>query len=186
MAENMENNADISNVDEPCTENICQVRRTVRMLDLAAARVSYALHAGNESVNTLIHSFTNMTKQVESMQKRIESLPDDDTKANLLKSCHEAVSTVQETTIAFQFYDRLNQRMQHISSSLNELSELIESPERMPEPSEWLGLENKIRSHYTLDNDLNMFDAVLAGEDIEDILTKANGDIEENDKIELF
>lgn len=186
MAENMENKANISDMDESCGENMCQIRRTVRMLDLAAARVSYALHDGNESVDTLIKSFTNMTKQVMSMQKGIEDLPDSDAKNTLLGNCSQAMNTVQETTMAFQFYDRLSQRMQHISVSLDELSELIDSPQRMQETTAWLGLEEKIRSHYTLDNDLAMFEAVLAGENIEDILSKATEVVEDNGDIELF
>ena len=182
----MENDADISIINDDCTENMCQVRRAVRMLDLAAARISYALHAGNESVDTLVGSFTNMTGQVMAMQKGIEELPDGEAKDALLNNCQQAMNTVQETTIAFQFYDRLSQRMQHISGSLDELSELINSPQRMQNPSAWIDLENKIRSHYTLDIDLKMFDAVLSGENIDDILTKAIDVIEEGDGIELF
>ena len=32
----MENNTDISDTDDACVEDMCQVARTVRMLDLAA------------------------------------------------------------------------------------------------------------------------------------------------------
>lgn len=190
MAENLENSANNadrhSDLTEACKDDICQIRRTVRMLDLAAARVSYALHDGNDSVDTLISSFTNMTKQVMSMQKGIEDLPDNNAKTTLLGNCSEAMNTVQETTMAFQFYDRLSQRMQHISTSLDELSKLIDSPQRMQESTEWLGLEDKIRSHYTLDNDLAMFEAVLAGENIEDILSRATNVVEDDGDIELF
>ena len=189
MSENMENIATSSKRDAPCADgkdDMCQIRRTVRMLDLAAARVSYALHDGNDSVDTLIGSFTNMTQQVMAMQQSIDALPENDTKTALLSNCQQAMTTVQETTMAFQFYDRLSQRMQHISSSLDELSELIDSPQRMQEASAWLGLEEKIRSHYTLDNDLSMFDAVLAGENIDDILSRACDEVEEDDGIELF
>jgi len=190
MAENMGNSVNIadqhSNLTEGCADDICQIRRTVRMLDLAAARVSYALHDGNDSVDTLISSFTNMTEQVMTMQSGIESLPDSDEKTALLGNCQQAMKTVQETTMAFQFYDRLSQRMQHISISLDELSKLIDTPDLMKHSTSWLALEDKIRSHYTLDNDLNMFDAVLAGENIEDILSKATNVVEDDGDIELF
>jgi len=172
---------------EECDNDICQIRRTVRMLDLAAARVSYALHDGNDSVDTLVSSFTNMTRQVMAMQQDIEALPESDVKTTLLGNCQQAMNTVQETTMAFQFYDRLSQRMQHISISLDELSKLIDSPQQMREPTAWVGLEDKIRSHYTLDNDLEMFDAILAGESINDILSKATVDTtDDNGDIELF
>ena len=190
MAENMENSVNNSDqhsdLTEACTDDICQIRRTVRMLDLAAARVSYALHDGNDSVDTLISSFTNMTEQVMTMQTGIESLPDSDAKTALLGNCQQAMTTVQETTMAFQFYDRLSQRMQHISISLDELSKLIDTPDLMKHSTSWLALEDKIRSHYTLDNDLSMFEAVLAGENIEDILSKATDVVEDDGDIELF
>ena len=88
--------------------------------------------------------------------------------------------------MAFQFYDRLSQRMQHISISLDELSKLIDTPDLMKHSTSWLALEDKIRSHYTLDNDLSMFEAVLAGENIEDILSKATDVVEDDGDIELF
>jgi len=168
-----------------CKDDVCQIRRTVRMLDLAAARVSYALQDGNDSVDTLINSFTLMTEHVMATQKGIENLPDSEQKSQLLASCTQATNTVQETTMAFQFYDRLNQRMQHISIMLDELSGLIDSPERMSKPDSWVALEEKIRSHYTLDNDLEMFDAVLAGGNIEEILSKVTK-VKEEASVELF
>jgi len=121
-------------------------------------------------------------------QKGIEGIADSEQKNQLLVSCTQAMSTVQETTMAFQFYDRLNQRMQHISIMLDELSRLIDSPERMSQPTSWVELEEKIRSHYTLDNDLDMFDAVLAGGDIEEILSNATqtNSKEKEASIELF
>jgi len=172
-------------ITSPCKDDICQIRRTVRMLDLAAARVSYALHDGNDSVDTLIKSFTQMTERVMAIKQGINALPEGPQKNELMTNCTEAMNTVQETTIAFQFYDRLSQRMQHISVSLDELSELIDSPELMQAPSSWQALEDKIRSHYTLDNDLEMFEAVLAGENIEHILSRATATDEDSD-IELF
>jgi len=175
-----------ADLSKNCQDDICQIRRTVRMLDLAAARVSYALHDGNDSVDTLIGSFTNMTSQVMAIQQDIEALPESNVKSSLMGNCQQAMNTVQETTIAFQFYDRLSQRMQHISSSLDELSELINSPEQMSQSAEWMKLEEKIRSHYTLDNDLEMFEAVLAGENIDDILSKATDTIDDGGDIELF
>lgn len=180
-------NSDENQPDEiqHCKDDVCQIRRTVRMLDLAAARVSYALQDGNDSVDTLINSFTHMTEHVVAIQTGIEELPISTEKDHLLANCQQAMNTVQETTMAFQFYDRLNQRMQHISISLDELSSLIDEPERMSKPGSWKELEVKIRSHYTLDNDLEMFDAVLAGGDIKEILSKATK-TEEKVEIELF
>ncbi len=186
MPESMENSQE-NQPDEiqHCKDDVCQIRRTVRMLDLAAARVSYALQDGNDSVETLINSFTHMTEHVMAIQKGIEELPNTPEKDQLLTNCQQAMNTVQETTMAFQFYDRLNQRMQHISISLDELSSLIDEPERMSKPESWKELEVKIRSHYTLDNDLEMFDAVLAGGNIEDILSKAT-EAKEEVAVELF
>ncbi len=186
MPESKENSQENqTNEISHCKDDVCQIRRTVRMLDLAAARVSYALQDGNDSVDTLINSFTLMTEHVMATQQGIEDLPDSEQKNQLLTSCTQAMNTVQETTMAFQFYDRLNQRMQHISIMLDELSGLIDSPERMSKPTSWLELEKRIRSHYTLDNDLEMFDAVLAGSNIEDILSKATK-MKEEVAIELF
>lgn len=53
-----------------------QVSETVRMLNLAVAQISMAMHEGEDSVESLTRCFTNMVGHVEDIAKTATSLAD--------------------------------------------------------------------------------------------------------------
>jgi hypothetical protein len=93
--------------------------------------------------------------------------------------------------MAFQFYDRLQQSLSHVVSSLKGLSGLVETPERLYNPNEWLEFREQIRSCFIMESEKIMFDAIVEGKSIEEAIQLANkADITSNDsdedEIELF
>ena len=102
----------------------------------------------------------------------------------------EASRLIQDTIIAFQFYDRLSQRLHQIVSSLGMMSQLFADKQRLHNPYEWAELQDSIKARYTIDADRIMFDALLAGATIEeavDIAGEYEGEAEtEENEIELF
>ena len=106
-----------------------------------------------------------------------------------MQHCAATSETVQASVVAFQFYDRLQQCLQHVTLSLLELSELIEAPERLYNPNEWKKLQDQIKSRYTMESEKLMFDAILQGKSIVEAieLSAANAQTEsDDDEIELF
>jgi len=162
-----------------------QVRETVLMLNLAMARLTHAMRDGDDSVNTLGHSFTKMAGHVSFMQDTVSGMEEGDTRSNLLEHCISIRGQVDTAIMAFQFYDRLTQRMQHVSHSLDDLAELVNSPHRLYNPIEWKALQETIRSNYTLDSDKQMFESLLQGKTIDEIMEEAKESSHEDD-IELF
>lgn len=173
-----------SNADKPDLD-WSQVRETVLMLNLAMARMTHAMRDGDESVDSLSRSFTEMVGHVKFMQDSIAEMTEDDTRNNLLEHSTAIRGQVDSAIMAFQFYDRLSQRMQHVSNSLQALSKLVESPQRLYNPIEWKALQELIRANYTLDSDKQMFEDLLLGKSIEDIIQTATASSDDND-IELF
>jgi hypothetical protein len=72
--------------------------------------------------------------------------------------------------VALQFYDKLSQRLTHISHALASMAELINNPERLTSPYEWHGLQEMIKSKYTNEPDRAMFDAILNGSSVEEAI----------------
>ena len=105
-------------------------------------------------------------------------------------SSEEASRLIQDTIIAFQFYDRLSQRLHQIVSSLGMMSQLFADKQRLHNPYEWAELQDSIKARYTIDADRIMFDALLAGATIEeavDIAGEYEGEAEtEENEVELF
>lgn len=182
----MENSAHLtaSNADRPDLD-WSQVRETVLMLNLAMARMTHAMRDGDESVDHLSHSFTEMVGHVKFMQDTIADMGEGDTRNNLLEHSTAIRGQVDSAIMAFQFYDRLSQRMQHVSNSLEALSKLVESPQRLYNPIEWKAMQELIRANYTLDSDKQMFEDLLQGKSIDEIMLAATASSSDND-IELF
>jgi len=162
-----------------------QVKETVLMLDLAVAQISRAMNAGDDSINTLTNSFTSMTGTIDTIAAAGEQLPDGDLKESILRNCESALNQTQSAIIAFQFYDMLSQRLDHVGISLSSLGELVGDPTRLFNPMEWRTLQEKIRIKYPNEEDKQMFDAILAGASIEEALNMSDNNGQDDD-IELF
>lgn len=164
-----------------------QVRETVLMLNLAVAQINGAMRDGDDSVSALADSFTSMMGNAEMIHAAADNLPDNPERTAIISNCEAVANQMQSTIVAFQFYDKLNQRLSHLTNSLAALAKLIDTPEELYSPYAWRGLQEKIKSKYTVDADKAMFDAILAGASVEEALQQcAQQPGEAEDDIELF
>ncbi len=172
-----------------------QVRETVRMLHLAVAQIEMAIREGDESVDTLTHSFTSMIGNVNVISEAAADLDsemaeDTSIRETIERNCKQISDQMHLAIIAFQFYDKLSQRLDHVDDSLASLAELVEDQQRLFNPSAWKELQEKIRSHYTMPEEEEMFNAVLNGADIKQAVqhcdTQRRDKTTEDDDIELF
>ncbi|HHH48800.1 MAG TPA: hypothetical protein ENK51_07935 [Gammaproteobacteria bacterium] len=164
-----------------------QVRETVMMLNVAVAQISNAMQDGDESVKTLTESFTAMMDNIAAIQSTLETLPAESRQRDDISRRCDAISGQMQTVIvAFQFYDKLNQRLGHLTDSLASLGGLVASPEQLYNPQAWKALQADIKSRYTLEADKAMFDAILNGASIEEALHLGRKRDESEEDIELF
>ncbi len=169
-----------------------QIRETVRMLNLAIAHINWSLKEGDESVETLGNSFTSMAGAITAIEDIANSLPDEmahEIKIAMADKCHNLSAKIQSAIIAFQFYDRITQQLTHVCNSLSSLGDVISDQNKLYHPYEWHALQEQIRSRYTMENERDMFDALMKGGSIEDVLRmtmKSGMQSTNNDEIELF
>lgn len=171
--------------------NWSQVRETVLMLELAALQIESAMKDSNTSVDVLTDSFTSMAGYIRTISDSAQSLPDTPETAlnrqSLLGISSQVGGMVHQAIIAFQFYDRLIQRLAHVGHSLGALSNLVSDQHRIFNPAEWVGLQEKIRSRYTTREELAMFDAVMHGTPVQEALNAYRVEMKEKgDDVELF
>ena len=143
-----------------------QVRETILMLGLAVSQIEVAMKDSGESVDQLANSFTTMFGHVQMIANLAKSLPDGEAREEIQNNCSFVGTKMQETIIAFQFYDRLVQRLSHVSHSIDDLAVLIADSSRLYNPSEWFGMQQKIRSKYTMEEEKLMFDALMEGKTV--------------------
>jgi hypothetical protein len=166
-----------------------QVRETVKLLTVSVTQVENSMKVGDNSVNTLTASFTSMAEHLQGIDATLNELCDSNTKQLALQHCAAISETIHASIIAFQFYDRLQQCLGHVTLSLKGLSELVESPERLYNPNEWKLFQDAIRNRYTMESEKIMFDAILGGKTVEEALALVDaGSLEavDDDDIELF
>ena len=168
-----------------------QVRETVLMVELAAGQIEAAMKDSNSSVEVLTDVFTTMAGYMRMINDTIAALPDTeglkDTKANLLGTTENVSGMVHQAIIAFQFYDKLVQRLSHVNHSLASLSNLVSDHSRLYKPYEWAALQEKIRSKYSMREEVEMFEAVLSGMSVQEALEKFMTKMKDHpDDIELF
>lgn len=166
-------------------ENWSQVRETILMINVAVARIEHAMIEGNDSFTSLSHTFVDMANSAEQINNEVQLIDDSFDSEKINKGCKEITGKVESSIIAFQFYDRLSQRMSLVSKTLSSLTEILKDPNKKDTQDEWQALQNTIRSKYTLDVDQEMFNAVLNGTSIAEALKIAVDKTQEED-IEFF
>ncbi len=165
-----------------------QVHETLRMLNLAVAQIASALTEGDESVAALGDAFTSMAGNAEVVMLAANELPGSASKETITEKCQEISDQMHKTIVAFQFYDKLTQRLNHVSNSLRALGNLVADREQLYNPFAWRGMQEKIKSKYTIEAERVMFEELLKGASIEQALERCKAiqaKAKKND-IELF
>jgi len=138
-----------------------QVRETIMMLNLAVAQIEVALKESSGSVEVLTNAFTGMYENLMSLVNAAQDLPDSPVKQTIERSGGAVSDQMQHAIVAFQFYDRLSQRLSHACRSLDELTGIVNDPARLYNPFAWHALQQQIRSKYTMEDEKLMFDKLI-------------------------
>jgi hypothetical protein len=164
-----------------------QVRETVLMLNLAVAQISSAMQDGDESVNTLTESFTSLAADMDRIRTAGEELPPGSARTAIMQNSEAASQQIHAAIVAFQFYDKLSQRLAHLTNSLGALGSLVATPEQLYDPAAWRGLQERIKSQYTVEADKAMFEAILQGKSVAEAITLSQAKpANAEDAVELF
>ncbi len=157
--------------------NWSQVRETILMMGVAIGQIQHSMSGGHDSVSTLAESFSSMFLRLNAIRDSAQSLPAEilETPAgqSILDNSIEAARSTDNAIVAFQFYDRMTQRLQHVCDSVDALAALVADPSRLYNPAEWVALQTLIRSKYTMEEERMMFDAILKGMSVKDAIAIA-------------
>ncbi|MEQ1530655.1 MAG: hypothetical protein ABL925_15170 [Methylococcales bacterium] len=164
-----------------------QVRETVKLLSLSAIQVDQLTKEGDLSVNTLTESFTVIVEHMQEINDHLLALDSCALRDDAIVCCNETSDKIQASIVAFQFYDRMVQCLQHVTANLTGLCRVLETPERIYNPNEWRKFQDEIRSRYTMESEKIMFDAIVQGKSVDEALAaKTNHQPDAADNIELF
>ena len=148
-----------------------QIRETVRILQAAAIHIELAMSGGDDSITTLVESFSTVSNHAEQIERTFVALRehqtcdaiDPDEVANTRQILQDMRTRSSIAIEAFQFYDRLWQKLNYLISGLEETSNLIADPNRLYSPKAWSTLRGELRESMNMEEDRVLFDAIMAG-----------------------
>lgn len=167
-----------------------QMDTTLTLLALAVAQIESGLLDGEQSIRQLLQGFERMAVTTNQLQDVLSATADQP--ATELTTALQG--EIQQAILAFQFYDRLTQRLDHVGKGLLQMRNLLSDAGKRTKSEQWLALQESIRSDYTMDDERLMFEHILAGASIEEALSiyrhhfsrNDGDDFGTNDDIELF
>jgi len=178
-----------------------QIRETLVMLCLATAQIECSLNDSAKSMDLLTTSFTGMAEDTSSILKIAKELAvmdhHLDEKDKLQGIAEKMNLEVHQSVMSFQFYDRLTQKLSHVTNCLANLADLIADPQCLYNPNEWKLIQDDIRKSYTMDCERLMFEHIMRGSTLQEALQLYNHNFDDKeggatinnddeDDIELF
>ncbi|WP_178861296.1 hypothetical protein [Thiomicrorhabdus cannonii] len=146
-----------------------EVQQTILVLNLSVAQIDLSITEGDHSVNTLIDSFTFMSQHIEEIQNSsaniLQAVGDNAAvqEHNALLTSHtaELAAKMQQAIIAFQFYDKLSQRLNHVSHGLSGLAEIVSHEMRVKNREEWEAFKQSVRKGTTMREEEELFELIF-------------------------
>ncbi|MBT8127169.1 MAG: hypothetical protein HKP12_01710 [Gammaproteobacteria bacterium] len=172
------------------------MRELSSFLGLMIDQINLLLQESNGSVGDLIESITMMAASISKIEQQ---LPELNAATNNLRQyaadeeatdradvlvvsdtiktlCAQAETDMQKAVTAFQFYDRLSQRILHIQENLQAVSEVTRAQDKQHQAL-WQRLHDKMRSVYTLEQEQSLYYALLqrlSAEGLNSVATSSN------------
>lgn len=146
-----------------------EVQQTILVLNLSVAQIDLSITEGDNSVNTLIDSFTYMSKHISQIQEAGNLIAEmsgdaegvEENRNLLLSETGELSLKMQQAIIAFQFYDKLSQRLDHVSHGLSGLAEIVAHEMRVKDAAEWDAFKNSVRKGTTMREEEELFELIF-------------------------
>lgn len=167
-----------------------QVKSTINLLTLAVSQIECTMTDGEKSVSELTRSFTFIAEKLKNLINEQQG----ETNSDVAKQAEEIHESIISSIIAFQFYDRLSQRLDHVKRDLSWLSQLVSDPNVANNPEAWEKLQEDIKSNYSMEEERLMFEHIMKGASVEEALEIYQHHFDENeakndsddDEVELF
>jgi hypothetical protein len=136
------------------------------MLGLCEAQMESALHESDVAVDALIKAFSNIVESTRAVSSLTEKLPPE-LKQTLAKDIDAQMAVIAKqmgaAVMAFQFYDKLSQRLGHVRYSLSTLALFVCDRTQSTQPEQWKRLLNTLRRLYRTEEERQIFQMIMDG-----------------------
>ena len=149
-----------------------KINRMITMLTLSIAQIKISISEGDESVDQLTKSFIVLVDDIKivlgDVKSDLNGSDTDEVKDKIDVLSNDITSRVSDGVVAFQFYDRLTQRLDHIAKSLGDISTILKDKDKANTDETWTELQQNVREGYSMEEERKVFDAIMEGKTIEE------------------
>jgi len=140
-------------------------QQIARMLELCEAQMESALSESDMAVESLIKAFTAVTESTRSLARRESVSPEsnDAQNASLDEQLSQIRKQMAHAVVAFQFYDKLTQRLGHVRYSLSTLAMFVCDSNQTRQPEQWERLFGTLRRLYRTEEERDIFQLMVNG-----------------------
>lgn len=178
--------------------NWSHIQETITMLYLSVCQIESSMKDSGNSVDQLTQSFTELALHSREVDEHVQNLSDVSEiqafKNEVSNTAREMQEKINQAITAFQFYDRISQRLDHVSKSLESMTDLMSSPMDLNDPHAWQLIQDRVKNSYTMESERLMFEHILRGASVKEALEiyqhhfeeEKQAQSEDDDEVELF
>lgn len=139
-------------------------QQTARMLALCEAQMQAATQDADIAIDTLVHTFADLMGAIQKLGKLSESGSREGSQAPALQEFNEHCTALSKqaaaAVVAFQFYDKLSQRLGHVRYSLSTMALFICDRSNSQRPEHWDKLLTTLGRLYRTAEERAIFDSI--------------------------
>ncbi len=177
--------------------DLLHVKETISMLYLAVCQIEASIKDSNNSVDSLTASFTDLAKHSQEVDEHVQAMDNlsdlNDIKRQVGETSAEMQGKINQAITAFQFYDRISQRLDHVARNLEKVSDVIGNPDDINNPNIWDNIQNEVKNSYSMESERIMFEHIMRGASVKEALeiyhhhfNQEEAGEDDGDEIELF
>jgi hypothetical protein len=140
-------------------------QQTAHMLELCEAQMESALSEADVAVDSLTRAFATFAESAQALR----SLAQGQARGAELQRQVEAITAqMSSAVVAFQFYDKLSQRLGHVRHSLSSLALFVCDRKQAREREQWRRLFATLRRLYRTEEERQIFMMMVEGRSVEE------------------
>jgi hypothetical protein len=138
-------------------------QQIARMLALCEAQMESALSESDVAVEALIKSFSGLIEAGQALGSLSEQTPADAGATDLAQQLDALRKQTAAAIVAFQFYDKLTQRLGHVRYSLSALAMFVCDRTKSGEREQWKRMFSTLRRLYRTEEEHELFKLMVDG-----------------------
>jgi hypothetical protein len=143
-------------------------QQIARLLSLCEAQMESALSESDVAVEALVKSFAGLIEAGQALGSLNEQAPADAGAADLAQRLDALKKQTAAAVVAFQFYDKLTQRLGHVRYSLSALAMFVCDREKTGEREQWRRMFATLRRLYRTEEERQLFKLMVEGASAEE------------------